>query len=170
MKIKDLGAKMLYITLAAAAVLVGVDQLIKVWALNNLKGASAPVQFIKFGDREIINLSYYENTGAAFSILRDKLPFLIIITSLFLIAAIVLLVTKKIKKPFMVASVGLIIAGGVGNLIDRIFRGFVVDYIEVRLFNFAVFNFADCCVVIGAALMLLYVLFFDKSEGEVIHG
>lgn len=59
----------------------------------------------------------------------------------------------------------LIVSGGLGNIIDRLFRGgVVVDYLDVQIFDFAIFNFADCCVTIGAALLLIYVLFFDKSD------
>ena len=158
---------MVFIALIAVIVLIGIDQLIKLWAIGNLANATMPFHFIKIGNTEIINFSYYENTGAAFSIFRDKIIFLIIITSIFLIAGIYLLVTKKITKPFMVISVILIIAGGAGNLIDRIFRGFVVDYIEVRLFNFAVFNFADCCVVVGAIMLLVYTIFLDKPKRKL---
>ena len=61
------------------------------------------------------------------------------------------------KSNFLIWSVALVIAGGVGNLIDRIFRHFVIDYIEVRLINFAVFNFADCCVVIGTIMIVCYL-------------
>ena len=161
---------MVFIALISIVLLIGIDQLIKLWAINNLANATMPVHFIKFGNTEVINLSYYENTGAAFSIFRDKIYFLIIITSIFLIVGVYLLVTKKIKKPFLVASITLIIAGGAGNLIDRIFRGLVVDYIEIKLFNFAVFNFADCCVVIGAILLLIYTIFMDKPKKETLNG
>ena len=63
-------------------------------------------------------------------------------------------------------STSLIVAGGIGNLIDRIFRGFVVDMIEVTFINYPVFNFADICVVIGAILFCAYVL-FDKEKAEI---
>ncbi|MBP0959532.1 MAG: signal peptidase II, partial [Oscillospiraceae bacterium] len=76
------------------------------------------------------------------------------------------IVSGKVRRPILVASFSLIIGGGIGNLIDRIFRGFVVDYFEVRLFDFAVFNFADCCVIIGAVMFLLVYIFFDKSKKE----
>ena len=156
---------MTYIAFIAIAALIGIDQLIKVWATNNLIGQGS-IQFIHFGETNIINLSYYENTGAAFSIFKDKTIFLILITSVFIIFGLWLLISKKIKHPLMISSVALISAGGIGNLIDRIFRGFVIDYIEIKLFNFAVFNFADCCVVIGAVLLIVFILFFDKSSKE----
>ena len=64
----------------------------------------------------------------------------------------------------LVFCLTLIISGGLGNIIDRLFRGGrVVDYLDLQLFDFAIFNFADCCVTIGAALLLIYILFFDKS-------
>ncbi len=161
---------MVFIALIAIILLIAADQFIKFWAIENLANATMPVHFIKFGNTEVINLSYYENTGAAFSIFRDKILFLIIITSIFLLIGVYLLVSKKVSKKFMVISFALIIAGGAGNLIDRIFRGYVVDYIEVRLFNFAVFNFADSCVVIGAIMLLIYMLFFDKPKKESLNG
>ncbi len=159
---------MIFVSLLAIVLLIGIDQIIKLWALENLKN-SVPIQFIKIGDKEIINLSYVENRGAAFSILQDKLIFLIIITSIFVIAGIVLIVTKKIKNPLALASVSLVVAGGLGNLIDRIFRGFVVDYIEIKLFKFAIFNFADCCVVIGAIMLLVYTLISDRSKKDALN-
>lgn len=59
----------------------------------------------------------------------------------------------------------LILAGGIGNLIDRLFRGgSVIDYLDVRLFSFAVFNFADCCVVVGVILFAIYLFFFDGKK------
>lgn len=159
---------MIYIALIGIVLLIGIDQLIKLWAVEYLLPAPMPIQLIKFGDTEIINLSYCENTGAAFSIFKDKLPFLIIVTSIFILFGFYLIVFKKIQKPIMVYSIALMIAGGIGNLIDRIFRGFVVDYIEIRIFRFAIFNFADCCVVIGAILLLVYTIFFDKSNSNKI--
>lgn len=159
---------MVYIALVGIVIFIILDQLIKMWAVQSLMPASMPIQLIKIGDTEIINLSYCENTGAAFSILRDRLPFLIIITSLFILFGMYLIVFKKIQKPMIVYSVALMIAGGIGNLIDRIFRGFVIDYIEIRIFRFAIFNFADCCVVIGAILLLIYTIFLDKPNSNKI--
>ncbi|MEG0615415.1 MAG: signal peptidase II [Oscillospiraceae bacterium] len=163
---------MVYIALAVAAVLVGVDQLLKYLVVNNIPEYTS-MPFIKIGDFEILNLAYVENRGAAFSFLEDKVIFLVIITSLFLIAGIYLLLSKKVKQPALIWSFALIISGGIGNLLDRIFRGevlfdgYVVDYLEVKLFNFAVFNFADCCVVIGSIMFLIYIIFFDKDLKKV---
>ncbi|MBR5506698.1 MAG: signal peptidase II [Clostridia bacterium] len=64
-------------------------------------------------------------------------------------------------------SVMLINAGAIGNLFDRIFRGYVVDMIEVTFIEYPVFNFADCCIVIGCILLCVYVAFFDKDEKNI---
>ncbi len=151
------------ISLISIAVIVGIDQLIK-WIIVKNFEYKGSVPFIHIGDFEIINISYHKNTGAAFSIFSGMQIFLIIVTSIFIIAGIYAVVSGKVKRPVLVASFSLIIGGGIGNLIDRIFRGFVVDYIEVRLFDFAVFNFADCCVIIGAVMFLLVYIFFDASK------
>lgn len=156
---------MKYIALISAAVLVGIDQLIKLWMDTNLKSVHT-MSFLRIGETEIINLAYFENTGAAFGIFTDKTLLLSIITGIFLAFAVLVLLSGKIKKPVILWSVSLIIAGGLGNLIDRIFRGYVIDYLQVELFDFAIFNFADCCVVIGAIMLLICVIFFDKPKKE----
>lgn len=154
---------MILISLVSIAILIGADQLIKVWIQENMAFGGATVPFIHLFGRDIISLTYHENTGAAFSILSGKLPFLIIITGIFVLFGFYLIISKRVRHPLTVAGVSLMIAGGVGNLIDRIFRGYVIDYLEVRIFNFAIFNFADCCVVVGAITLMVAVLFFDKA-------
>ncbi|WP_312642447.1 signal peptidase II [Hydrogenoanaerobacterium sp.] len=152
---------MVIIALISALVLIGVDQAIKLWALDVLtKVETIPLI------QDVLHLTYVENYGAAFNILQDKKWFLIGVTSLVALAAIVLLLSKKLKSNLAIWSVALIIAGGVGNLIDRIGRGFVVDYIDFRLINFAIFNFADCCVVIGTVLLATYILFFEGKDKQ----
>ncbi|RPF48558.1 signal peptidase II [Hydrogenoanaerobacterium saccharovorans] len=150
---------MVIIALITALVLIGVDQAIKQWALDTL----AQVDTIPL-IQDVLHLTYVENYGAAFSILQNKKWFLIGVTSLIAIGAIVLLLSKKLKSNLAIWSVALIIAGGVGNLIDRIGRGFVVDYVDFRLINFAVFNFADCCVVVGTILLAIYILYFEGKD------
>ena len=145
------------VVLMASAVLVVIDQLIKSWALNTLAGASSVVVI-----PGLLQLTYVENRGAAFGIFQGKVGLLSIITMAVLIVAIFLLLTGKLKHRLLIWSVGLIIAGGAGNLIDRLTRTFVVDYLDISpLFQFPVFNFADCCVVVGTCLLAIYLLFFD---------
>lgn len=155
---------MTYIALAAALVLVGIDQLTKWLAVNYVK-PEGTINLISFGDKEWLNLTYQQNTGAAFSILRDKQLFLIILTSIVILGVIILMLTKRVKKPVYVWSFSLIIAGGIGNLIDRIAHGYVVDFIDFRIIKFAVFNFADICAVVGTIILVLFY-FADEIKNS----
>ncbi|MCM1053910.1 MAG: signal peptidase II [Bacteroides sp.] len=148
---------MTYIALAAAAVLVGIDQLTKRLAVDYIM-PQGTVNLISINDKEWLNLTYQQNTGAAFSILKDKQLFLIILTSIVILGVIILMLTKRIKKTSYIWSFALIIAGGVGNLIDRIVNGYVVDFIDVRIIKFAVFNFADICAVAGTLLIVFFYI------------
>lgn len=147
---------MITLSLAAAALLVGVDWLLKQLAIQYL----SPVTTLPIWDG-VLHLTYHENTGAAFSILRGHTELLVAVTAVALVAIVVFLLVKKPKSRFLVCSLALILAGGVGNLIDRLTQGFVVDYIDFRLIHFPVFNFADCCAVIGTILLIGYLFFHD---------
>ena len=90
---------------------------------------------------------------------------LIVFTSLMMVVCLIYLIREYRKSKLLTASLTLIIGGGIGNLIDRIFRdGLVVDYLDVKLFHFAVFNFADCCVVVGVVLLAWYLLFGERRQ------
>ncbi len=161
---------MLIISAIVIAVLIIADQLIKHWAVNELMPVGT-MDFIKFRDAEIVSLTYVQNDGAAFSSFSGAKIFLIVLTSVMIVSLTVWAIRDKTKNPFMTLSISVIIAGGIGNLIDRIRLGYVVDYIEIKLFRFAIFNFADMCVVVGAACLLVYVIFIEKkvtdSNGKV---
>lgn len=147
-----------YFWLTVAIVLLALDQLIKLWAQVSLSQVDTIPIF-----ENILHLTYRRNYGAAFSILQNQQWLLIPVTSLVMLVMAYLLISKKIKHPVMVAAVSLVLSGGVGNLMDRIFRegGYVVDYIDFRLINFPVFNLADICVVCGTALLFLYVIVLE---------
>ncbi len=155
---------MTYIALAVAALLVGIDQLTK-WLVVNYIKPQGTVNLIIINGKEWLNLTYQENTGAAFSILRDKQIFLIVLTSIIILGVIILMLTKQIKNKSYIWSFSLIIAGGIGNLIDRICYKYVVDFIDVRIIKFAVFNFADICAVVGTiSLMIFYIINETKKS------
>ncbi len=154
---------MTYIALATALVLIVLDQLIKIIVdANMMVSQSIPVI------QDVLHFTYVQNEGAAFGIFQGQRWILVGVTSVVILGGIYLLAAKKLKSNFLIWSVALVIAGGVGNLIDRIFRHFVIDYIEVRLINFAVFNFADCCVVIGTIMIVCYLLFSELWEKKKI--
>lgn len=141
--------------------LVLLDQLTKYLTIAKLKGQQAFVII-----ENVFEFRYVENRGAAFGIFQGAIPYFII-TTLILLAIIVfayirLPQTKKML-PLRVLCV-LIAAGGIGNLIDRIFRGFVVDMIYFRLIDFPVFNVADCYVTVAEILLIILVLFYYKDE------
>jgi signal peptidase II len=105
----------------------------------------------------LFHIVYVENTGAAFSILRDKRIFLILFTVLMIAALIVYMFLKrKSAPPMLLMGLSLVAGGGLGNLIDRIRLGYVVDYIEFLPFSFPVFNLADISVCMGCGLLLLH--------------
>ncbi len=159
---------MIIFCLITVALLVGADQIIKLLIIKNFDLYDS-VSVVKFGKHKIFDLTYTLNDGAGWSIFSGKRIFLILITSVFLLGVIIFLIKNAKSSKFLTLSMLLIISGGVGNLIDRIFRnGKVVDYIETKFMNFPIFNFADICVVIGAILFLIYILFIEKSHDKKI--
>lgn len=155
-----------YAALVLALVLVGIDQLTK-WLISTNMELNSTVHLIQVGDTEVLNFYYCLNSGSAFSMMEGKTVFLIAITSLVIVALIVGLLTKRIKRAPYVAAVSLIIGGGIGNLIDRVFNGgAVIDFIDVRIINFAIFNFADICAVVGGILLCLFVVIDEIKESR----
>ena len=126
------------------AVLIGFDQLFKYLAIVYLQ----PEGSVPIID-QVFHLTSVENLGAAGGILQGKQLFLILVTSAVIIGILVFLFLGKIPGKFLPWMAGMVVAGGAGNLIDRIFRGFVVDYLDFCWIHYPVFNFADCCVVVG---------------------
>ena len=148
---------MLYYLLSIC--LVGIDQLVKWWVRGAIPlGTSIP--FIPY----LMDLTYTQNTGAAFSSFSGMTWLLTLVS---LVAA--LLWKNYFPGAWGKLSLALILAGAVGNLIDRAFLGFVTDMFETTFMNFAVFNVADICVVVGGFLMAVYVLLLwdkDKEAGN----
>ena len=108
----------------------------------------------------LFQFSYVENRGMAFGMMQDMRWVFIALTTVVTVYLIYLLLFKKIRSKWATAGIVLIVSGGIGNMIDRLFRGYVIDYIETTFVNFAVFNFADMLVCIGAA-MVIVKLFAD---------
>ncbi len=149
--------------LAAAAALVAIDQLTKRLAIVHLKGQTPYALW-----PNVFELQYCENTGVAFSLLQDQRWLFIPLSLLVSVAFIVILLRSPLGryKTFSLCCV-LILAGGIGNLIDRIWHGFVVDFLYFKLINFPIFNFADCCVVVGACLLFIFLLFMYKDPDDI---
>ena len=146
-----------FLWLLPAAMLVLFDQWTKHIAKTSL---SQPKVLIS----NVLELTYTENTGAAWSMLAGKQTLLIVITAIMLGVVVWALIKGPWQHPLLQSAEMLLIAGGFGNLIDRIFCDYVVDFIYVSAIHFPVFNAADCFVCIGAALGIVYVLFFEKGD------
>lgn len=146
------------ITLTAAALLVVIDQGIKFWATANL----APVGSMPLIPG-VVELRYYLNDGAAFSILQGRQTFLILFTGAALLVVAWYLLFKKPAKKLEYIGWLFVLGGGIGNLVDRVMNGEVVDYINLLFMNFAVFNFADILVCTGIGLLLLSLLLEEIS-------
>ena len=155
---------MFVISLVIMAVLVAADQLIKLAVTNNLPLNGQPVEVIKFGSFKVFSLTHIRNTGAAWSMMSGKTWFLIGLPVVVLIVAVIYMYKIRKGSKLELVSLAMVLAGGIGNLIDRVIRGEVVDFIDVRIINFAVFNVADICAVLGALGLLLFVVADEIKE------
>lgn len=144
-------------TIISIAAMVGLDQLTKYWATLAL----APDKTAPFLPG-IMELRYVLNDGAAFSVFSGKVWgqwFLIAVTSAALLAVLYVLFFKRARLDKLgYAALLLIEAGGIGNLIDRVLNGYVVDFFATTFVDFAVFNVADCFVSVGVVLLAAYYI------------
>lgn len=145
-----------------AIVIIIFDQAVKFWVINSI-GPSGSINVIS----GILEFVYVKNTGAAFSFLSQKeygIVLLSIISVVFCAVVIWYILKKKPTSKLMLVSLSCMVGGAAGNVLDRIFRGFVVDFIEVRFINFPVFNIADIAITVGAFLIIIYEIFFDNTK------
>jgi signal peptidase II len=133
--------------------LVGIDQIIKYFVIEYLKPIGV-FELIK----GFIRLRYVENTGAVFGSFSSHTAVLTVVSIILLIVTVYFLVSQKNKSKLVSLTLLLMIAGGIGNIIDRIRLHFVVDYIEPTFIDFAVFNFADCLITVGAFVLMIYLV------------
>lgn len=152
------------------SVLIGVDQIIKLLVINYLK----PIQYFNIIDG-ILRFRYVENTGAIFGSFATHTVFLTVFSVILLGVTIFFLIKNKNQNKLVKLCLLFMISGGIGNIIDRVRLHYVVDFIEPLFVNFAVFNFADCLITVGAFTLIIYLmvdLFKDskKSKGKVTEG
>ncbi len=142
------------LTIMTIAFLIAIDQIIKFIVLKHLE----PIGSITVIDK-VLSLTYVENTGAAFGSFSGYTRVLSVFTALVLIVGLIYLLSGKIQSKVIYWGLTLIIAGGAANLIDRVGRHFVIDYIDPLFVKFAVFNFADILVTVGAFIVIIYLLY-----------
>jgi signal peptidase II len=146
--------------------MVAIDQFTKYMAVQYLKPLGS-VEVIP----GVLHLTFVENTGAAFGIMRDQRTFFLIVTAAVIIVMAVILVKSRNMSRWLSTSLLFLIGGGLGNFIDRLRIHRVIDFFELRFVNFAVFNIADIFVCCGAAMLFIYVLFgnhFSKKEAQSV--
>ena len=142
-------------------VFVVLDQIVKYLVRANIELGEV-VGFIP----HLLGLTYVQNTGAAFSMLSEHTWLLTLVSAVASVVIAVAIWKNVFRHLIGKVILSLILAGAVGNLIDRALFGFVTDMFKTLFMNFAVFNVADICVVCGGIAMIVYVLFFyEKLEG-----
>lgn len=149
---------MIYCLIAVAVVVF--DRIIKMLVVSGMQ----PWETIPIIE-DVFHFTYVQNTGAAFSMWKEQWVVLILLPLVVIAAGFVLMIIKRNKwDKMMLTAVAFICGGGLGNLIDRMVFGYVVDLFDFRVFP--VFNIADIFICVGCGLMILDVLFFERKNGN----
>lgn len=135
------------------ALIVMFDQITKYFASSKLSGG-----LVKGFIPGVVQFRYAENTGMAFSMLTGARWIFVVLTLVVCIAALYYMFSNRCKSLWLYWSLGVTVAGGIGNLIDRALYGYVIDFIEPTFVDFAIFNIADCAVTCGAAVLIGYLV------------
>lgn len=146
---------MIYILIIIAGIVL--DRITKIYAVKHF--ISNP------HSGSLINLTYLENRGAAFGILQDKRILFVILTIAIVLYLLYYFITNLKSNPLVLnIAFSLIISGALGNFYDRLFQGYVVDFIEFAFVDFPVFNIADIFVTVGCGLLIIYILFHGEKR------
>ena len=137
----------------AIALIIGIDQLTKWLAVEFLMPIDTQPLI-----EGVLHLTYVENRGAAFGMLADQRWIFISVSTVTILILSVYLFLGKAENRLYEAGITVVIAGGIGNMIDRLALGYVIDFIDFRLINFAVFNGADSFVCVGAGILILALI------------
>jgi len=140
------------------ALIVGTDQLVK-WVVENQIPLFDRIPLID----NILTLTNIRNTGAAYNLFSQMHWLLVVFPGLIMAMGLVFVALKaKSANSVLMVSFAMIIGGGLGNLIDRILKGYVVDFFDIRIIP--VFNVADICITIGCGLLFIYLIFMDGKQ------
>ena len=145
----------------AVVILILLDQGTKFWALASLK----PIYNMTLVEG-FMDLTFVENRGVAFGMFSGQRWFILLMTGIIAVGLIWFYKAMPKKKEYFPLRVSLVmvLSGAIGNIIDRLFRGYVVDFFEFTFFEWPVFNVADIYVVVGVTLLALMILFVVKDE------
>ena len=132
---------------------VCADQLTKWLAVIFLEGEADLLLW-----EDVLHFSFVRNRGAAFGMLQDQRWLFMVVSTIAIGALLVYLIRWKPKNLWVRVSIAMIIGGGIGNMIDRVLLGYVIDFIYVKLIDFPVFNVADCFVTVGSGILITYLI------------
>ena len=135
------------------------DQVVKMWTVNNFS-LHEGMEFMK----GIVSILYVRNTGAAWGMFEGKMFFFYLITAVAVGTLLYLMFKEKGKSKLLLTAYSLILAGAVGNFIDRIRLGYLVDMFKFEFIDFPIFNVADICLTIGVIFLFYYVIFKEQSK------
>ena len=151
----------MYITFLILSVIMVISDLATKYLVTSSMALNETLPLID----NIFHLTYVRNSGAAFSMLSGQRIILILLPLLIISVIIIYIIFKRPTNKSLMLSFTMIVSGGIGNLIDRIKYGYVIDFFDFRLINFPVFNVADIFVTLGAAIFIILLLF---SKEEII--
>lgn len=149
----------IYLAIIAGGIII--DQISKILVSNYLK----PIYTLPIIE-DIFHFTYRENTGMAFGMLKEHRWVFMLVSTILILGLGFYLFAMKSQNRLYDVSIAMILSGGIGNMIDRIFLGYVVDFIDCRFINFAVFNIADSFVCVGSGLLMLALILDLVKEIE----
>ena len=157
--------RLLVVYFLISALLVGLDQWSKYLTVQNISLGETK-EFIP----GFLSLTHLRNTGAAWSLLEGKMIFFYVITVIVSVVIIYLLIKNYKKSIWYSVGLSFVLAGAIGNFIDRVRLGFVVDMLQTDFMNFPIFNVADSTLVVGVICIFIYLILDEKAAKEGKNG
>lgn len=143
-----------------ALLMVLIDQIIKKWTTSSLQ-----LHESRSGIDGLFDFYYIRNEGAGWGILQGRMWFFYVVTFVIIVYLIYLIYKHRQGSLFLKCTYGLLLGGAIGNLIDRIINGYVIDMFRLTFMNFPIFNVADMALSIGVILLIIQVLMTEDTEG-----
>ena len=157
--------RLLVVYFLISALLVGLDQWSKYLTVQNISLGETK-EFIP----GFLSLTHLRNTGAAWSLLEGKMIFFYVITVIVSVVIIYLLIKNYKKSIWYSVGLSFVLAGAIGNFIDRVRLGYVVDMLQTDFMNFPIFNVADSTLVVGVICIFIYLMLDEKAAKEGKNG
>lgn len=157
--------RLLVVYFLISALLVGLDQWSKYLTVQNISLGETK-EFIP----GFLSLTHLRNTGAAWSLLEGKMIFFYVITIIVSVVIIYLLIKNYKKSIWYSVGLSFVLAGAIGNFIDRVRLGYVVDMLQTDFMNFPIFNVADSTLVVGVICIFIYLILDEKAAKEGKNG